>query len=195
MMIITTEMDLFKQKILSTISVDISEMNQILSAFNSIKVDKGGNIIKENTVCNHYYFLEKGLLRFVYHHEAIEETSWVIVEGAFFTEIVSMKSKEKTKMSLEALEPSIVLSIDESTLNKLCNKVKSFERYLRLTWEENLHHVIEMKLLQQFSSAKERYEMLIKNKELMQRIPQKYLASILGITPYSLSRLKSPKKS
>src|SRR6185437_11137935 len=160
------KMDLFRQKILSTISVNASETNQILSSFNLIKINKGENLIEKSTVCNHYYFLEKGLLRFIYHSKDIEETSWIIVEGTFFTEIMSIKSKEPTNMSLEALEPSIVLSIDELNLNELCNKVKSFERYLRLTWEGNLRHVIEMKLLQQFSSAKERYEMLRKNKDL-----------------------------
>ena len=186
-------MDLFKQNILSIISVTESEMAQILSAFEIVEITKGKKLIKENAFCNHYYFLEKGLLRFVYHSKNIEETSWVIFEGIFFTEIVSMKSKKRTNMSLEALEPSKVFAIDEVSLNELCEKVKPFEKYLRLTWEENLYHVIQMKLLQQFKSAKERYEILRKDNALMQRIPQKYLASILGITPYSLSRLRKQK--
>ncbi|HTA27991.1 MAG TPA: Crp/Fnr family transcriptional regulator [Bacteroidia bacterium] len=187
-------MDLFRQKINSTISVNSTEIEKILSSFETIKIEKGEILIQENTFCNHYYFLEKGLLRFVYHAKDIEETSWVIFEGTFFTETISMKSKKPTLMSLEALEPSIVYAIEESHLNDLCEKVKSFEKYLRLTWEDNLYQLLQMKLLQQFSSAKERYEMLRKDKRLMQRIPQKYLASILGITPYSLSRLRSQKK-
>jgi signal-transduction protein with cAMP-binding, CBS, and nucleotidyltransferase domain len=187
-------MNLFKQNIRSTVSVSDTEIDQILQAFDVIEIKKGETLIKENTFCNHYYFLEEGLLRFVYHSKDIAETSWVIFEGFFFTEIVSMKSKKRTNMSLEALEPSIIFAIDETSLNELCDKVKSFEKYLRLTWEENLYSVIEMKLLQQFNSAKERYEILRKNKELMQRIPQKYLASILGVTPYSLSRLRNPKR-
>jgi CRP-like cAMP-binding protein len=187
-------MDLFKQNIRSTVTVSETDISQILSSFRIIEIKKGETLIKKNTVCNHYYFLEKGLLRFLYHSKDTAETSWVIFEDVFFTEIMSMKSKKPTIMSLEALEPSIVFVIDETNLNELCDKVKSFERYLRLTWEENLYHVIEMKLLQQFSTAKERYEILRRNKALLQRIPQKYLASILGITPYSLSRLRSPKK-
>ncbi len=188
-------MDLFKQHIRSTISVSDADLDQILPAFNVIEIEEGESLIKENTFCNQYYFLEKGLLRFIYHAKDIEETSWVIFEGIFFTEIMSMKSKRRTTMSLEALEPSVVLSIDESRLDELCEKVKSFEKYLRLTWEENLYHVIQMKLMQQFSSARERYEILRKDQKLMQRIPQKYLASILGITPYTLSRLKSQQKA
>jgi signal-transduction protein with cAMP-binding, CBS, and nucleotidyltransferase domain len=187
-------MDLFKQNIRSIISVTDTEIHEILSAFTLIEIKKGETLIKENTFCNHYYFLEKGLLRFVYHSKDIAETSWIIFEDVFFTEIMSMRSKKRTNMSLEALEPSIVFAIDETSLNELCDKVKSFEKYLRLTWEENLYRVIEMKLLQQFNSAKERYEILRKDKALLQRIPQKYLASILGITPYSLSRLRSSKK-
>lgn len=188
-------MNLFEEKISHSISISSTEIDQILTAFKSSTVKKGGKLIKENTICNRYYFLEKGLLRFVYHSKDIEETSWVIFEGAFFTEMVSMKSKKPTIMSLEALEPSIILSIDETSLDELCDKVKSFEKYLRLTWEENLYQLLQMKLLQQFKSAKERYEMLIKDKRFSQRIPQKYLASILGITPYSLSRLRNPKNS
>ncbi len=127
-------------------------------------------------------------------HLALEETSWVIFEGIFFTEIISLKSERQTNMSLEAIEPSHVMSIEKSKLNELCSKLPSFETYLRLTWEENLYHLVQMKLLQQFSSAKDRYELLIKDKRLSQRIPQKYLASILGITPYSLSRLRRQAK-
>jgi CRP-like cAMP-binding protein len=188
-------MELFKQNIRSYISVKEPEMNQIVSAFKSRIVKRAEHIIKADTICKDYYFLESGLLRFVYHGVDIEETSWVLFEGTFFTEMVSLKSKSPTKMSLEALEPSVVLSIGETALNDLCEKVKPFEKYLRLTWEENLYQLLQMKLLQQFTSAKERYELLIKDKRFSQRIPQKYLASILGITPYSLSRLKSPKKS
>ena len=170
-------------------------MDEVLSAFKYQLVKKGEIVIRENTICTRYYFLEKGLLRFVYHTKDIEETSWVLFEGSFFTEMVSMKSKKPTIMSLEALEASTILSIDEAELETLCEKVESFEKYLRLTWEENLYQLLQMKLLQQFTSAKERYEMLIKDKRFSQRIPQKYLASILGITPYSLSRLRNPKNS
>jgi CRP-like cAMP-binding protein len=189
----STGMDLFIQKIQSSISITLKDIDQIAQAFDTIEIDKGDKVIKENTICDRYYFLEKGLLRFVFHGKALEETSWVIFEGVFFSEIISLKSKRATNMSLEAMEPSTVLSIDESKLNELCQEVKLFERYLRLAWEENLYNAIQMKLLQQFSTAKERYETLIKDRELMQRVPQKYLASILGITPYTLSRLRSSK--
>ena len=187
--------DLFKENIRSSISVTNSEMEQIIAAFKCNIVKKGEILIKENTLCNHYYFLEKGLLRFVYHTKDIEETSWVLFEGSFFTEMVSLKSKKPTIMSLEVLEPSVILSISTTSLNEICEKVPSFEKYLRLTWEENLYQLLQMKLLQQFTSAKERYEMLIKDKRFGQRVPQKYIASILGITPYSLSRLRNPKNS
>jgi CRP/FNR family transcriptional regulator, anaerobic regulatory protein len=187
--------DLFRQTILSAISVDKSDMEQILSCFRQIKINKRDVLVKENTFVHQYYFLEKGLLRLVYHTKDSEETSWVILDGSLFTEIISLKSKQRTNMRIEALEPSIVLCIDEADLNSLCEKIIPFEKFLRLTWEENLYRVIQMKLLQQFSSAKERYDILIQDKNLMQRIPQKYLASILGITPYSLSRLRRQQKS
>lgn len=188
-------MDLFKQNIRSVISVADHDIDQIVQAFDVIEIHKGENLLDVNTYCNYYYFLEKGLLRLVYYTKDKEETSWVIFEGIFFTEIISLKSKKPTTMRIEALEPSIILSIDEAHLDELCDKVKPFEKYLRLTWEENLYHVIQMKLLQQFNNAKEGYEILLKDKNLMQKIPQKYLASILGITPYSLSRLRRPKKT
>jgi CRP-like cAMP-binding protein len=186
----STIKNLFKQTIESSISVDKAAMDLILSSFKKNKISKHGLLVKENSFVNHYYFLEKGLVRLVYHTTNSEVTSWVVFEGSFFTEIISLKSKQPTNFTLEALEPSVVYSIHATDLEKLCNQVKPFERFLRLTWEENLYQAIQMKLLQQFSSAKERYEALMKDKNLMQRIPQKYLASILGITPYSLSRLR-----
>lgn len=187
-------MTLFQQKISSLIKPSKTQMNQILSAFTIIEADKGNKIIEQNTFCNHYFFLEEGLLRFVYHTKNKEATSWVLFEGVFFSEMISMKSGLRTNMSLEAIEPSTVLSIEKMALNELCKKVRPFETFLRLTWEDNLYQLLQMKLLQQFSTAKERYEMLINDKRLSQRIPQKFLASILGITPYSLSRLRRMQK-
>jgi signal-transduction protein with cAMP-binding, CBS, and nucleotidyltransferase domain len=187
-------MDLFKQKLETFISVSKPEMEFIISSFNTRKIKTGERLIEKNTFCNHYIFLEKGLLRFVYHDQDIEATSWVIFEGNFFTEIISLKSGRPTKMSLEAIEPSIVMTIEKSSLSDLCKKLPSFETFLRLTWEENLYQLLQMKLLQQFCNARTRYEMLIEDKRLSQRIPQKYLASILGITPYSLSRLRRQVK-
>jgi CRP-like cAMP-binding protein len=187
-------MHLFQQKINSLITLSNVQLSQILSAFTSIEVDKGDKLIEQGTFCNHYFFLEKGLLRFVYHTKKKEATSWVLFEGTFFSEMIALKSGHKTNMSLEAIELSTVLSIEEAALNELCRKVCSFETYLRLTWEYNLYQLLQMKLLQQFSTAKERYEMLINDRRLSERIPQKYLASILGITPYSLSRLRRQPK-
>lgn len=187
-------MELFKQKISSLVCIGKSEEEAILSAFNCSKIAKGDTLIKQGSFCNHYYFLEKGLLRFVYHISEKEETSWVLFEGTFFSELISLKTRNPTNMSLEALEPAVVLSIHESALEKLCNDIRPMEKYLRLTWEENLYNLLEMKLLHQFRTARERYELLIKDERFMQRISQKDLASILGITPYSLSRLRNPRK-
>lgn len=187
-------MSLFQQKIGSLITPSKAQLDQIVSAFTRIEAGKGYKIIKQNTFCNHYFFLEKGLLRFVYHTKSKEATSWVVFEGVFFSEMIALKSGLRTKMSLEAIEPSIVLSIEKAALNELCEKIRPFETFLRLTWEDNLYQLLQMKLLQQFSTAKERYEMLINDKRLSQRIPQKFLASILGITPYSLSRLRRLQK-
>ena len=187
-------MHLFQQRISSLTSPSKAQLDQICSAFTSIDLEKGDKLIKQNTFCNHYFFLEKGLLRFVYHTKKKEATSWVLFEGTFFSEMIALKSGQRTNMSLEAIESSTVLSIENAVLNELCRKVSAFETFLRLTWEDNLYQLLQMKLLQQFSTAKERYEMLINDRRLSQRIPQKYLASILGITPYSLSRLRRQQK-
>ncbi len=187
-------MHLFLQKISSLITPSKTQLNHILSAFTSIEVDKGDKFNEQNTYCKHYFFLEKGVLRFVYHTQNREATSRVQFEGIFFSEMIALKSGLRTNMSLEAIEPSTILSIDKAALNELCTKVRPFETFLRLTWEENLYQLLQMKLLQQFSTAKERYEMLLKDERFSQRIPQKFLASILGITPYSLSRLRRLQK-
>jgi CRP-like cAMP-binding protein len=187
-------MNLFLQKIASNITLTKRQLEKIRTAFTAIEIDKGNQVIKRNAFCHHYFFLEKGLLRFVYYAKNKEATTWVIFEGVFFSEMIALKSGLRTTMSLDAIEHSTILTIDKTALNKLCDDVRPFETFLRLTWEENLYHLLQMKLLQQFSTAKERYELLIKDQRLSQRIPQKYLASILGITPYSLSRLRATQK-
>lgn len=185
-------MELFR-KCLSKFGLSDTEIVAIISVFTCVRAEKGQKVFHRGHVCNEYFFLEAGLLRFVHKEKEKEETSWVIFEGVFFSELVSLKSREKSQMDLEAIEVSVVYRISEKSLNELCDRFVLFERFLRYTWEENLYQMLQMKLLQQFSSARERYDSLIRDSRLTQRIPQKYLASILGITEFSLSRLRRQK--
>lgn len=180
----------FIENIKNRISIDQYEIEQVISHFTVIDLSKKNILLKKGQNCEKYYFLESGLLRFSLNNESEDKTAWIVFEGNFFTDIFSIEDSQTTQFDIVAIERSKIYSISKTELEKLLLIVPKFEKYLRITWEYNFRNISEIKLLQQFGDAKMRYEFFLRNEKWMQRVPQKYLASFIGITPFSLSRIR-----
>ena len=76
--LIRYKMELFRKCLLSKVALADAEISDIISAFNCLKVRKGQKVFNRGHVCEDYFFLEAGLLRFVHGDKNKEETSWVI---------------------------------------------------------------------------------------------------------------------
>jgi CRP-like cAMP-binding protein len=186
-------MDKFVSDLTSKIIVTPHEQALIVHAFRVIKLAKKQPLLRVNQPCTDYFFLEQGLLRFMLEQDEKVETAWVVLESTFFTNIFSIKDANPSFFTIEALMPSTVYAIDRSALEELVEQVPRFNTYLRLTWEQNFCNLSETKLVQQYGDAEKRYQFFQRNLRLMQAVPQKYVASFMGITPTSLSRLRRKK--
>jgi CRP-like cAMP-binding protein len=159
-----------------------------------VKIKKGDYFIKEGQVCRQLGFLNEGLLRVYYTADGKEITSYFNsghrnpIVSAFYSFLSTQPSLE----NIHALEDSELIVIDYENLEELYEQNPLFQKLGRLMAEQNyLASVLRIYSLQN-KPALERYEDLLrKYKHVIQHIPQHYIASYLGITPESLSRIRS----
>lgn len=153
-------------------------------------VKKGEILLFNGQICDKIYFVTKGCLRLYYIANDIEITVWFSFENNSAIELSSFLSGAPSEYFLEAIEDSEILSLHKPTLTSLYQKHPELERIFRVFWENVILFLLKRFTALQKDSAEQRYLDLMNQPQYLQRIPQKYLASYIGITPTSLSRIK-----
>jgi len=160
-----------------------------LDIFNSVK--KGAILLKEGEISNKSFFVLKGCLRVFYIIDGEEKTT------AFYTEMEGVTpncviDKKPSEYYISCVEKSIIMVSDTDMETIIFEKFPKFETLCRILSE----HLLAKNQTQfddfKTSSPEQRYQNLLKSRpDLLQRVPQHQLASYLGITPQSLSRLRA----
>lgn len=158
----------------------------------TVELDKGRNILEKDERCSHLYFTESGLLRGYYFDESKEITHWFAQQGEFATGFYSFISKEPSFEYIQALEDCTLTKISYADLQKLYAAFPETERLGRII-TENYYLKLEERLLSlQFKTARERYNNLLeRNPKLLQRVALGQIATYLGITQETLSRIRA----
>ena len=147
-------------------------------------------LIKTGLAVNKIFFIEKGASRSYYLKDGKEITTWFAFENEFITSFYSFISMEPSNETIELLEDSIIWELKFNDLNRLTVEYPAINHLYRKVLE--LNFVRQEKLLnERFSTAKGKYENLItKYPHILQRVPLGYIASYLGITQSTLSRIR-----
>ena len=160
--------------------------------FEKMYHSKNDYLLNEGKVCRHLYFLEKGALRGFYNLDGKEVTHWFGFEKDFVTSFHSFTTGEPAVENIQLLEGSILWAISKDTLTGLLNKHHEIERLVRIAYEKYYIRLEERFVNAQFKTATERYENLLhQTPHVLERIPLGYIASYLGISPETLSRIRS----
>ncbi|RPE13711.1 Crp/Fnr family transcriptional regulator [Chitinophaga lutea] len=147
---------------------------------------------QQQRMATHLYIVGKGMLRSFYRHKGKEVTTALGLENCVICALDGLLSHEPSFYNIETLEESEIISIAFSDLEALYNDFHEIERLGRLMITRYyLEQEAGLRSLR-FKTAEERYrELETTNPELLQRAPLGYLASYLGITQATLSRIRS----
>ncbi|MFZ1527114.1 MAG: Crp/Fnr family transcriptional regulator [Ferruginibacter sp.] len=177
--------------ILQQHSIDASAIERIENSFKIIKLSKGAFLLEEGQVCRHLYFLESGCLRGYYNIDGREVTQWFGFENNFVTSFRSFTARTASVEYIQALEDAVLWAISYADFSNLLQAHPGIERFVRLMYEHYYIKLEERYSNAHFKTASERYEDLIRNyPHILQRIPLGHIASYLGISPETLSRVR-----
>lgn len=167
------------------------DINNLLRYFEIRKVSKGETFLTAGSICRNGYFVIQGCFRyFIVNSEGNECNTQFAFEDYWVGDIAGILNNMPSKINIEAIEDGTLLSISATDYNILLKTCNSYALYvLRLrskSSEARLDHSNEF-----HESAEIRYlNLLSKHPNIIQRVAQYHIASYLGITPESLSRLR-----
>jgi CRP-like cAMP-binding protein len=149
-------------------------------------------LVQQGDICRYENYVCNGFLRSFYSDEKGDDhTLHFAMEDWWITDSTSFLKQEPATRSIVALEPSTLLQINASAMKALYDRVPAFERFWRIL-NQNACIAQDQRILNNIAmNGAERYEALIqKYPTLEQRMPQKHIASYLGITPVFLSQIR-----
>lgn len=183
-----------KKFIARYVSLPETEMEDIVAAFKPKAIKKNNYLLRQGETCKDLVFVHSGCLRLFYIKENIDISVWFAFPGSSAIEIHSFISSKPSNYFIQAIEDSEVLCLSKTSLNKLYRQQPKMQELMKNYWEDVVLTLIERFTSLQTDSAEKRYLDLLKKPAYMQKIPQKYLASFIGITPTSLSRIRKQIK-
>ena len=165
--------------------------SQVQQLFQCEQLSKNHEILREDQYAQKLYFLESGVIRTYYYHQDKEITSWLYGDNQFFTSWHSFIRQESSFEYIETLEACTIYWITKEKYERLLSSDPLFEKFGRLLVEEQLAFLDFYFKGFLFMTAKEKYNLLVNTyPSVTQKANLGYIASLLGITQETLSRIR-----
>jgi CRP-like cAMP-binding protein len=173
--------------------IDELTLEYIFSHFTFLKTKRNQILLREGDICKAYYFVNKGCLRlFTYNSEGTEATRYFAFEGAFGTALPSLIDQTPAFEFVQTIENSALLQISRDSFFHLVDTVPQFARVYRQILERGF--ITAQKRIYGFQGfdALEKVKWVMNYQpDFLVRVSNKMAASYLGISPATLSRIKS----
>lgn len=149
-------------------------------------------LLKEGEVAGKLYWIEKGCLRLFFYDEGKEITFQFFFEGDFVASFDSLYQRTPSLFYLESIEPTEVRVIERDDFYDLIEHSPSLRQRYEEKLIERFHTYQQLFLSRIKNTPRQRYEELLReHPDIIRRVPQHYIASFLGITSVSLSRIRN----
>lgn len=183
----TTELKAF---LTNYVAMDGAELQEVAGMFKSKSIKKNEFLLLEGEICQDLVFVQEGCLRLYYVDGEVEISVWFAFKNSSAIDIYSFISEKPSKYFLQAIEDSEVWFLPKAELLGLYETHPKMQEMMRRFWEDAVLNLIDRFTALQRDSAEQRYLDLLSKPPYIQKIPQKYLASFIGVTPTSLSRIR-----
>jgi CRP-like cAMP-binding protein len=184
-------MQMLAEYIQSCFNADPSEAETIGSYFHPQLLQKGDFFLRSGRPCDHFAFIVSGLIRIFVNMDDREVTQWIGTKNYFTTDLSSFMYRKPARWNMQALADSEIWVIhidDYQKLGTVVPRWKEFENLLLIQCFVTLEERIFAHLCM---TAEERFQRLfIQQPELFNQVPLQYLASMMGMTPETLSRMR-----
>jgi len=177
----------------SYLPLNKAEKKDLSSRLTERRLKRRQYILQQNDVCNHFTFIVEGCLRkFYIDNKGAEHNIQFATEDDWITEYDSFYSVRPSLLSIEAIEPSVILQISRNDLLFLFLNNAKYDRNFRVIAEKKYIELENRILESARCGAEERYlSFLSRYPNLAARLPNLQIASYLGITPEFFSRVKN----
>jgi CRP-like cAMP-binding protein len=179
-----------KRFIAEYVDLPDTELDEIAYKFKQKTIKKNDFLLQQGEICKDLVFVQNGCLRLYYIVDDIDVSVWFSFKHSSAIEIYSFISESPSDYFLQAIEDSEILYLPKSALGELYGTHPKIQEMMRKFWEDVIINLIDRFTALQKDSAEKRYLDLLKKPAYLQKIPQKYLASFIGVTPTSLSRIR-----
>ena len=151
-------------------------------------------LLNEGEISKNLYFIKRGCLRIWFNKDGKDITLQFFFEGQAVASIDSFISCQPSLFTIESIEPATILTLSKDDFEILKNLYPEINNELYNIMFHRFRNYAALFLSRIKDTPKERYDDLVNNHpEIIQRVPQHYIASYLGITPISLSRIRNRK--
>lgn len=169
------------------------EEQQLISIIQTTRVKKRQFIDQPGFVSGYRNYIVKGAFRsYFIDHEGKDHTVQIAVEDWFVSDFYSYITQTPATLYVEALEDSIILRMKYDDIEALCKNIHNLSEYFRITTERAFAFSRKRALSNLSKTAEERYlEFLERYPGIVQRVPQKVIASYLGMSAEFLSKIRA----
>lgn len=176
----------------SAIGFSGDSLDKIVNAFTLQLYEKNDYVVEYGKISRHIGIVESGMFQYYVLKDGEERTSYVNIENTWFASLLSFIAEIPAMENVRAITKSGMFLLSKTNLKMLVNEVPGFKDFYIGLLEASICGIDASRHDLIVLTAEQRYEKMLKNEpKLIQQIPLQYLASMLGVTPRHLSRIRS----